>query len=96
LSSPETREALECVAESAFSREELETYDRYWDSIRCEVTLLDGSYQEGKLEGRMEGKLEGKVEGKLEVAAALKKAGILRDDQIAVATGLSVEQVQAL
>ena len=84
LSSPETREALECVAESAFSREELETYDRYWDSIRCEVTLLDGSYQEGKLEG------------KLEVAAALKKAGVLSDEQIGAVTGLAVDQVQAL
>ncbi len=84
LADPETREALECVAESAYSRDELETYDRYWDSIRCEVSLLDGSFHEGKLEG------------KLEMAAALKQAGLLSTAQIAEVAGLAVEQVRAL
>lgn len=88
LESPETREALECVAESAFSREELETYDRYWDSIRCEVTLLDGSFHEGELKG--------KLEGKLEMALALRQAGLLTAEQIAVVSGLPLEQVRGL
>ena len=88
LESPETREALECVAESAFSREELETYDRYWDSIRCEVTLLDGSFHEGELKG--------KLEGKLEMALALRQAGLLTAEQIAAVSGLPLEQVRGL
>jgi predicted transposase/invertase (TIGR01784 family) len=51
LEEPATREALECVAESGFSRAELDAYDRYWDSIRCEVTLVDGSFNKGLREG---------------------------------------------
>ena len=92
LEAPETREALECVAECAFSRAELETYDRYWDSIRCELTLLDSSFQEGEQKGKMEGKLE----GKLEMALALKLAGLLSAEQIAVVSGLTLEQVRVL
>jgi len=84
LDEPATREALECVAVSAFSREELEIYDRHWDSIRCEVTLLDEAFHEGKLEG------------KLELAATLKRTGLLSDEQIAAAACLAVEQVRAL
>jgi len=88
LETSETREALECVAESGFTRAELDAYDRYWDSIRCEVTLVDGSFHKGLLEGRQEGKLE--------MAMALKKAGLLAAEQIAAASGLPVEQVRAL
>jgi hypothetical protein len=92
LEAPETREALECVAESGFTRAELDAYDRYWDSIRCEVTLVDGSFNKGLAEG----KLEGNLEGKLEMALALKQAGILTVEQIAAASGLAVDQVRAL
>ena len=83
-----TREALECVAESGFSRAELDAYDRYWDSIRCEVTLVDGSFNKGLLEGELKGKLE--------MATALKKAGLLPGEQIAGVSGLTVEHVLAL
>ena len=88
MDEPATREALECVAESAFSREELETYDRYWDSIRSEVTPLDESFHEGEQKG--------KLEGKLEMAAALKKAGLLTAEQIAAASGLPVTRVREI
>ncbi len=88
LETPETREALECVAESGFTRAELDAYDRYWDSIRCEVTLVDGSFNKGLLEG--------KLEGKPEVAAALRRAGLLSPEQIAAVSGLPVERVRAL
>jgi flagellar biosynthesis/type III secretory pathway protein FliH len=59
----EIREALELSGESAFSRTELEAYDRYWDVIRTERTLMAGKYTEGRTEGRIEGRTEGLREG---------------------------------
>jgi predicted transposase/invertase (TIGR01784 family) len=53
---PELREALDLAEESHFSRGELEAYDRYWDVIRSERTLISGKYQEGREEGRVEGR----------------------------------------
>ena len=93
---PETREALECVAESGFTRAELDAYDRYWDSIRCEVTLVEEAYDEGKVEGRVEGKLEGREEAKREMAAELKRQGLLTAEQIATISGLPVQQVEEM
>ncbi|MCX6879507.1 MAG: Rpn family recombination-promoting nuclease/putative transposase [Verrucomicrobia bacterium] len=100
LEDPATREALECVAESGFTRAELDAYDRYWDSIRCEVTLVEGSFHKGESKGRQEGELkgrqEGELKGRLAVAAALKQAGLLTAEQIAAVAGLSAEQVRGL
>ncbi|MCU0780394.1 MAG: hypothetical protein MUF04_04745, partial [Akkermansiaceae bacterium] len=85
-------EAVERVMESAFSKEELLSYDRYWDSIRSERTLIGDAHREGREAGRAEGRLE----GKLEVAAALKRAGRLSVVEIAEISGLSPEQVAEL
>ena len=41
LEVPEIREALEHIQVSAFTKAELETYDKYWDSIRSERSLLE-------------------------------------------------------
>ncbi len=59
----EIREAIELLEESAYSKSELLTYDKYWDSISVERTVLADSFVEGKIEGKTEGKLEGKIEG---------------------------------
>jgi predicted transposase/invertase (TIGR01784 family) len=64
------RKAVELLKESSYSKLELEAYDRYWDSISSEKTLIFGAFDEGKLEG----KLEGRLEGRLEVAKSLKEA----------------------
>ncbi len=42
------------------------------------------------------GRLEGRLEGKLELAAALKRAGVLGVERIAEISGLDEEQVKAL
>ena len=55
----EIREAIELLQESAYSQSELLTYDKYWDSISVERTLLSDSFVEGKIEGIIEGKMEG-------------------------------------
>ncbi|MFA6924703.1 MAG: Rpn family recombination-promoting nuclease/putative transposase [Bacteroidales bacterium] len=47
---PETKEAVDYLQESAFSKEELEYYDKYWDSIQSEKTLYEGAEKKGKIE----------------------------------------------
>jgi predicted transposase/invertase (TIGR01784 family) len=62
----ELKEASEILMESAFNSAELESYDRYWDSISVEKTIWHDARKEGLTEGREEGKIEGKIEGKEE------------------------------
>lgn len=52
--------------------------------------------QAGRLEGRQEGRLEGRQEGIVTTARNLLTLGTLSDDQIAVATGLTVEEIAKL
>jgi hypothetical protein len=50
----EIREAIELLQESAYSKSEMATYNKYWDSISVERTLLGDSYAEGKIDGKIE------------------------------------------
>ena len=51
-----TTEELEI---SGFSDAELRAYDKFWDSVSVERTLIDDSYQKGKEEGMEKGIAEG-------------------------------------
>ena len=53
--SKDINEALELLKESAYSKKELESYDRYWDSISSEKTLIVDAFDEGKIEGEQIG-----------------------------------------
>ena len=55
-----TTEELEI---SGFTDAELRAYDKFWDSVSVERTLLDDRYQKGKEEGKEEGRAEGRAEG---------------------------------
>lgn len=48
------KKALELLEESAYTTEQLETYDRHWDAVSSEKTLITDAYDEGKLEGKPE------------------------------------------
>jgi len=91
-----TTEELEI---SGFTDAELRAYDKFWDSVSVERTLLDDRYQKGKEEGRAEGKEEGRAEGmsqrSLEIARNLLSLG-LPVDQITQATGLTEEEIELL
>ena len=63
LAEPALEEAVEYLRESAFSRDELAGYDRYWDAISSERTLLAAALRDGRAEGKAEGKAEGLLEG---------------------------------
>ena len=58
-----TTEELEI---SGFTDAELRAYDKFWDSISVERTLLDDRYQKGMEEGMEKGRAEGIEEGRAE------------------------------
>ena len=69
LDNPEVNKALAEVEESAFTDAELEGYDKFWDSIRVECTLVNSAlrrYKEGMEKGFAEGRAEGIEKGRAE------------------------------
>lgn len=83
LESPEISKALEEVKISAFTAEELRAYDKFWDRVSSEKTLMEGRYDEGKQDKT------------LEIAQNLKSAG-MDVDTICKMTGLSKEEIEEL
>ena len=92
LDNPEVSKALTEVEESAFT--EAEGYDKFWDTIRVECTLVNSALRRYK-EGLAEGEAKGMAKGKTEVARNLKQMG-LPVEAIAQATGLTPEAIEAL
>ena len=106
LENPFTCEAVSQVRESSFTKPELLAYDRYWDSIRMEVSLVGGARREGLREGLKEGHKEGLQEGlrqgerallraKHAMALAMQAKGLPLAD-IAAITGLPASDVANL
>ena len=87
-----TTEELEI---SGFTDAELRAYDKFWDSVSVERTLLDDRYQKGMEEGMEKGRAEGKHEANTETAQRLLAMGISAE-QIAKATQLSLEIIKNL
>ena len=95
-----TTEELEI---SGFSDAELRAYDKFWDSVSVERTLLDDRYQKGKEEGIAEGMEKGRAEGmekgmsqrSLEIARKMLAKG-LDDTTIMEMTGLSLDEIRLL
>ena len=96
---------------SGFTDAELRAYDKFWDSVSVERTLLDDSYQKGKEKGKEEGiaegmemgikqgmekgKAEGKHEANTETAQRLLAMG-LSAEQVVKATQLPLEIIKNL
>ena len=95
-----TTEELEI---SGFSDAELRAYDKFWDSVSVERTLIDDSYQKGKEKGKEEGiaegmekgRAEGKHEANTETAQRLLAMG-LPAEQVSKATQLPLEIIKNL
>ncbi len=92
---PEINKALEEVEVTAFTEEELRGYDKFWDIVRTEKTLLGGSYEKGHAEGRAEGIAEGERKEKLATAKRLLALG-LAPDFAAKGSGLTIEEIKDL
>ena len=87
LENPEINKALEEVKISAFTPDELRAYDKFWDRVSSEKTLMEGSYKDGVKEGIKEGKIH--------VAKKMKAMG-MDVGTIHEMTGLSMEEIEAL
>ena len=62
----EVAQAIEELRESAFDDKEIEAYDKFWDGISLEKSLIGSAEKKGREEGRMEGREEGRMEGREE------------------------------
>ena len=87
-----TTEELEI---SGFTDAELRAYDKFWDSVSVERTLLDDRYQKGMEKGKEKGRAEGKHEANTETAQRLLAMG-LSAEQVAKATQLPLEIIKNL
>lgn len=92
---PEINKALEEVEVSGFTEEELRGYDKFWDIVRTEKTLLDGNYEKGLADGIEEGIAKGERKEKLATAKRLLALG-LAPDIAAQGSGLKIEEIKAL
>ena len=91
-----TTEELEI---SGFTDAELRAYDKFWDSVSVERTLLDDRYQKGMEEGMEKGRTEGIEEGmnqrSLEIARKMLAKG-MDEASIMDMTGLTTEEIKLL
>ena len=99
LNDPEIGKAVEDLEVSGFTDAELRAYDKFWDSVSVERTLLDDRYQKGMEEGMEKGMEKGRAEGKheanTETAQRLLAMG-LSAEQVAKATQLPLENIKNL
>ena len=107
LNDPEIGKAVEELEISGFSDAELRAYDKFWDSVSVERTLIDDSYQKGKEKGKEEGIAEGMEKGmkqgmekgmnlrSLEIARKMLAKG-MDDASVMDMTGLTAEEIKLL
>ena len=103
LNDPEIGKAVEDLEVSGFTDAELRAYDKFWDSVSVERTLLDDRYQKGMEEGMEKGRAEGIAEGieegmsqrSLEIARKMLAKG-MDEASIMDMTGLTSEEIKLL
>ena len=78
-----------------FDRERRLTYENDMITERDYWNIIDTAARQGRAEGLAEGKAEGLAEGRIKIARALKEQGVAAGT-ISAATGLSIEEVEAL
>ncbi len=83
-----TTEELEI---SGFTDAELWAYDKFWDSVSVERTLIDDSYQKGMEKGLEKGMKNGKIE----IARKMLAQGI-DEAMVMDLTGLTAEEIKQM
>lgn len=91
LNDPEIGKAVEELEISGFTDAELRAYDKFWDSVSVERTLLDDRYQKGMEEGRV----EGMNLRSLEIAKKMLAKG-MDEATVMDVTGLTAEEMKLL
>ena len=83
LNDPEIGKAVEELEISGFTDAELRAYDKFWDSVSVERTLLDDRYQKGM------------TQRSLEIARKMLAKG-MDEAMVMEITGVSAEQIKLL
>ena len=86
-----TREAVGYMAKAAYSKEQLEAYDKWKINVLTERGMIDDALEEGI----MKGIIKGKIEGKQEIALSMLKDG-MSVEIVCKYTGLSKQQILGL
>ena len=78
LDNPETSKALKEVEESAYTEQEIDAYEDFWDKLGAERLLLfdsnNISLEKGSALGREEGRAEGLAQGRADSLAEVARA----------------------
>jgi predicted transposase/invertase (TIGR01784 family) len=98
-----TCEAVKYMEKAAYTKEQLEAYDKWKIAAMTERSALKDAMKEGeakgeakgKAEGKIEGKIEGKAEEKIDIALKMLADGI-PIDTVCKYTALSKQQIQQL
>jgi predicted transposase/invertase (TIGR01784 family) len=91
LNDPEIGKAVEELEISGFSDAELWAYDKFWDSVSVERTLIDDSYQKG-IEKGIE---KGMNQRSLEIARKMLAKG-MDEAMVMDMTGLTAEEIKQM
>lgn len=87
LANPLVKKAVTIVRESAFTRGQLEAYERFWDAIRVEKALVNEGERRGLKRGKEEGFRDGREEGIKEGRKEGRKEGIQEGIQKGIQEG---------
>ena len=91
LNDPEMGKAVEELEISGFSDAELWAYDKFWDSVSVERTLIDDSYQKG-IEKGIEKSMN---QRSLEIARKMLAKG-MDEAMVMDMTGLTAEEIKQM
>jgi predicted transposase/invertase (TIGR01784 family) len=93
-------QAMRLARESNFSPAERNAYDRFWDAVRTERTLIEGktkeALEEGLALGRAEGEQLGLAKGEQLGLAKGEQLGLAKGEQLGLAKGEQLGLARAL
>lgn len=95
LENPEIKKAVTVLEESAFTPEQLLGYEKFWDIISVEKTLISSAERKGRKEGIEEGIEKGRTEANRENARKMKLSG-LSAEMIHQITELPLSEIEKL
>ena len=91
LDNPDIKKAIAQLEESAFTDAQLRGYEKFWDTVSVEKTLINSAERKGRAEGHA----EGRAEGIKQTARRMKAKGYPLAD-ISDVTGLTIAEIDLL
>ncbi|MDR0892061.1 MAG: Rpn family recombination-promoting nuclease/putative transposase [Mediterranea sp.] len=95
LDNQEIKKAVTVIEESAFTDAQLLGYEKFWDIISVEKTLMSSAERKGERRGEQIGEARGEKKGVAKVALSMIADG-LPFETISKYTGLPVEDIERL